>query len=92
MLLVFLSCSSTKNLTDKNIIGKYRVKSYSEGYSTIDLKEDNRFEYIWKTIGLIGGTTYGTWERDGNKIILNSDFQKDYEIIRTDNKNQTLSQ
>lgn len=87
MLLVFVSCSSTKNLTDKDLIGKYRFEFDYWVYSTIDLKEDNTFEYEW-IAGLTGGTTYGTWKRERNKIILNSELKKpkDYEIIRADNK------
>lgn len=87
MLLTFVSCSSTKNLTDKDLIGKYRFEFDYWVNSTIDLKEDNTFEYEW-IAGLTGGTTHGTWKRERNKIILNSDLQKsdDYEIIRTDNK------
>jgi hypothetical protein len=87
VIFIFISCSSTENLTDRDVIGEYRIKSYSKGYSTIDLRENNSFEYNWRTIGLIGGTNYGVWRREGNKIILNSDFQNDYNIIRTDNIN-----
>lgn len=87
LLLIFVSCSSTKNLTDKDLIGKYQFEFDYWVNSTIDLKENNTFQYEW-VAGLSGGTTYGTWKREKNKIVLNSEKQriKNYEVIRTDNK------
>jgi hypothetical protein len=90
--LIFISCSSTKNLTREQIIGRYQWNGVYGVISTIKLKADQSFEYNWQ-IGLIGGTTFGTWEREGSKIILNSELQpfengiETFEIIKAERKN-----
>lgn len=87
--LTLLSCSSTKKLMNKDIIGKYQWKGIYGVGSSIELKKDKTFEYNWQT-GLVWGTTFGTWKREGKKIILNSELQpspsgiEDYEIIKTE--------
>jgi len=89
--LIFVSCSSTKHLTSEQIIGKYQWDGFYGVGSTIELKEDQTFEYNWQA-GLIWGTTFGTWEREGTKIILNSEIQpsengiENFEIIRTERR------
>jgi hypothetical protein len=93
--LIFISCSSTKNLTAERIIGKYQWNGIYGVGSTIELKADQTFEYNWQT-GLIWGTTIGTWEIEGAKITLNSELQpsengiETFEIIKTE-KNHTDS-
>ncbi len=79
-------------MTTNDIVAKYQWKEdiYGVG-SSIELKENQTFEYNWQT-GLIGGTTCGTWKREGNKISLKSEFQPsqkgtDYEIIKSENHN-----
>jgi hypothetical protein len=91
-ILIFVSCSSNKNLTNEQVIGKYqRNGNYGLEY-TIELKEDQTFEYNWQ-MGLISGTTFGTWKKEETKIIFNSERQpsekgiEDYEIIMTEKKN-----
>ncbi|NEV95065.1 carboxypeptidase-like regulatory domain-containing protein [Psychroflexus sp. YR1-1] len=95
-ILIFISCSSTKNLTTDHIIGKYQWNGIYGIGSTIELKADQTFEYNWQT-GLIRGTTFGTWEKDGTQITLNSNLQppengiENFEIIETEkNKSDSL--
>jgi hypothetical protein len=75
-LFLILSCSSSKQVNDSDIIGKYSYKASGYGIgSTIEFKEDKTFTYTWVT-GLLNGTTEGTWSVLGKKIILNSDRKK----------------
>jgi hypothetical protein len=89
--LIFVSCSTTKNITTEQIIGKYQWSGVYGVGSTIEIQEDQTFEYNWQA-GLMRGTTFGTWERDGNKIILTSEMQpskngiENFEIISTERK------
>ena len=91
--LIFISCSSTKNLTTQQITGKYKWNGIYGIGSTIELKADQTFEYN-SQIGLIGSTTFGTWEKEGIQITLNSNLQPpengidNYEIIETE-KNES---
>lgn len=93
--MIFVSCSTTKNLTTEQIIGKYQWNGIYGAESTIELKADQTFKYNWQT-GLIGGTTFGTWEREGAKIILNSELQpsengiQKFEITNTGSKKSDL--
>lgn len=75
-LFLLLGCSSSKQVNDSDIVGKYSHKA--SGYdigSTIEFKEDKTFNYTWVT-GLLNGITEGTWSVSGKKIILNSDRKK----------------
>jgi hypothetical protein len=78
-------------LTTEQISGKYQWNGVYGIGSTIELKTDQTFEYNWQT-GLIGGTTFGTWEKEGTRITLNSNLQppkngtEDFEIIETEKK------
>ena len=77
-------------MTTEQVIGKYQwVTRLPELGSTIELKADQTFEYNWQT-GLILGTTFGTWEREGTKITLNSKLQpnKNCDIIKKSSRNQ----
>lgn len=78
-------------MTTEQIIGKYQWNGIYGIGSTIELKADQTFEYNWQS-GLILGTTFGTWEKEGTKITLNSHLQppengiEDFEIIETEKK------
>jgi hypothetical protein len=75
-LFLTLGCSSSKQLNDSDILGKYSYIASCYGIgSTIEFKEDKTFTYAWVT-GLLNGTTEGTWSVSGKKIILNSDRKK----------------
>lgn len=51
---------------NKDIIGKYQWKGIYGVGSSIELKKDKTFEYNWQT-GLVWGTTFGTWKREGKR-------------------------
>ncbi|MFY7987733.1 MAG: hypothetical protein ACOVNP_02535 [Flavobacterium sp.] len=74
-LFLLLGCSSSKQVNDYDIVGKYSYKGVYGVGSTIEFKEDRTFIYTWVT-GLLNGTTEGTWSVSGKKIILNSDRKK----------------
>ena len=84
-------------MTTEQIVGKYQWNGVYGVGSTIKLEADQTFEYNWQT-GLIGGTSIGTWKKEGNKITLNSDLQppekgiQNFEIIETTkNESDSLS-
>ena len=84
-------------MTTEQIVGKYQWNGVYGVGSTIKLEADQTFEYKWQT-GLIGGTSIGTWKKEGNKITLNSDLQppekgiQNFEIIETTkNESDSLS-
>lgn len=91
MLLILMSCSTTKNLTENKLIGTYHWKGIYGVGASIELKKDGVFEYNWVT-GLINGTSIGTWTVEGRKLILNSDLQPDtdFEIIRVEQRDTSL--
>ncbi|MBL1281053.1 MAG: hypothetical protein COA33_012305 [Fluviicola sp.] len=78
-------------MTSKQIIGKYQRSGFYDVGSTIELKDDESFEYNWWG-GLNNGTTYGTWELEGDEITLNSTLQpvtdelETYEVIKVNSK------
>ena len=75
-LFLILGCSSSMQLNDSAVVGKYSYKAAGYGVgSTVEFKEDKTFTYTWVT-GLINGTTEGTWSVSGKKIILNSDRKR----------------
>ena len=75
-LFLILGCSSSEQLNDSSVVGKYSYEAAGYGVgSTIEFKEDKTFTYTWVT-GLLNGTTEGTWAVSGKKIILNSDRKK----------------
>ncbi|MDX9705821.1 MAG: hypothetical protein RBT46_08970 [Weeksellaceae bacterium] len=74
-LFLILGCSSSKEVSDSDIVGKYSYKGIYGVSSGIEFKEDKTFTYTWVT-GLLNGTTEGTWSVSGKKIILNSDRKK----------------
>ena len=74
-LFLLLGCSSSKQVSDSDIFGKYSYKGVYGVGSGIEFKEDKTFAYTWVT-GLLNGTTEGTWTVSGKKIILNSDRKK----------------
>lgn len=83
-------------MTAEQLLGKYQWHGFYGIASNITLNKDSTFIYNWQT-GLIGGTTSGTWQREGAKITLNSDIQptengtEDYEIIEAKkNKSESL--
>ena len=86
-ILTLVSCSTTKNLTENKLLGKYYWNGVYGVGASIELKNNGVFEYKWVT-GLGGGTTNGTWTLEGRKIKFNSEIQpdsnlnKDYEIIK----------
>jgi hypothetical protein len=90
-----MSCSTTKDLKEKKLLGKYSWKGIYGVAASIELKNDGIFEYNWVT-GLISGTTNGTWTFDGQKINLNSEIQpdnnlnKDFEIILIEQSDTSL--
>jgi hypothetical protein len=80
-LFLILGCTSSKQLNDFAAVGKYSYKATGYGVSlTIEFKEDKTFVYDWE-VGLVGGTTEGTWSISGNKIFLNSN-RKESELIK----------
>ncbi len=89
LIILFFSCKSIK-IEKEEIIGKHQYHGIYGVASNITLKEDNTFTYHWQT-GLIGGTTNGNWELNGNKLILNSDKQpvkeEDFKIRERDETN-----
>lgn len=74
-LFLLLGCSSSKQVSDFDIVGKYSYKGIYGVSSGIEFKEDKTFTYTWVT-GLLNGTTEGTWSVSGKKIILNSERKK----------------
>ena len=75
-LFLILGCSSSEQLNDSAVVGKYSYKAAGYGIgSTVEFKKDKTFTYTWVT-GLINGTTEGTWSISGKKIILNSERKK----------------
>ena len=75
-LFLIIGCSSSMQLNDSAVVGKYSYKAAGYGVgSTVEFKEDKTFTYTWVT-GLINGTTEGTWSVSGKKIILNSDRKR----------------
>jgi hypothetical protein len=79
-LFLILGCSSSRELHNSNILGKYSYKGIYGVGSTIEFKEDKTFTYTLVT-GLLKGTTEGTWTSSRNKIILNSN-RKESEVIK----------
>ena len=78
---LILGCSTSKQLNDSDVVGKYSYKATGYGVGlTIEFKEDKTFIYDWE-VGLVGGTTEGTWSISGNKIFLNSN-RKESELIK----------
>lgn len=66
-----VGCASIIPISTNKVVGEYVWHgTYGVGAS-IKLNADHTFQYEWET-GLIGGTTYGAWEIDHNRIILNS--------------------
>ncbi|MDX1447013.1 hypothetical protein [Lishizhenia sp.] len=87
ILSIIISCSSTKHLPHEQIIGTYISNDIFYGVSEeIELKANQGFEYNWDQ-GLLEGSTFGKWKREGNYIILNSNKQVNevppFEIIET---------
>ena len=83
--MALLSCSSSKNLKTEKAIGKYGRNPFYGLVKTIELRNDQTFEYNWVT-GLLSGKTIGSWEIKENKIILNSEVQplkesEKYEVL-----------
>ena len=75
IVLTFLfGCSPTKELTETDMYGRYRLKSVHGHGTNISLMADNTFEYNWHG-GLISGQTLGRWEIKGKNLILNSHKQ-----------------
>ena len=75
-LFLILGCSSSEQLNDSAVVGKYSYKAAGYGIgSTVEFKKDKTFTYTWVT-GLINGTTEVTWYISGKKIILNSERKK----------------
>lgn len=98
-ILIYLlctSCSTTKTLLRKEVTGKYYWSSIYGVHSTIQLNDDNTFEYKWTT-GLISGTTIGDWNIDGKKMELNSsiqpidDEQNNFDLIKGFSNSDSLS-
>lgn len=80
-LFLIFGCSSSEQLNDSAVVGKYSYKAAGYGIgSTVEFKKDKTFTYTWVT-GLINGTTEGTWSISGNKIFLNSN-RKESELIK----------
>ena len=95
--MILLSCSTTTKITLEQITGKYHWSNIYGVHSTIQLNENKTFEYKWQA-GLIQGITYGSWNRSGKKIILNSeiqpsdDKQNNFEILKfASGKSDSLS-
>jgi len=95
--LVVISCSSTKNITDKDIVGEYEFRASDDIYGVrarMEFNVDHTFNYM-RNMGsydvVVWEQSCGLWQRDKNKIILNSELQPfpdsipNYEIIRTEN-------
>ena len=55
-------------------MGKYQWHGIYGAASNITVKKDSSFIYHWQQ-GLIGGTTEGTWNLQGDTLILNSTRQ-----------------
>ena len=80
-LFLILGCSSSKQLNNSDVVGKYSYKATGYGVSsTVEFKEDKTFIYTWVT-GLLKGTTEGTWSFLDNKIVLNSNRKKS-EVVK----------
>ncbi len=95
-LFLILGCSSSKQVNDSDIVGKYSYKASGYGIgSRIEFNEDKTFIYTWVT-GLLKGTTEGTWSISGKKIVLNSELKKSdvikFKILdNSDNKSDFYS-
>lgn len=95
LILSLGSCSATKDLTEEKVLGKYRWKDIYGVGASINLKSNGVFEYSW-AIGLMSGTTRGTWTLEGRIINLNSESQpdsnpdKDSEIINTEHNSTNV--
>lgn len=73
-LIILMSCSTSKNLTEDDILGKYVWLEFEGWPRSFELKKEGVFEYIWVT-GVKRGTTIGTWTMEGSIIKLNSEMQ-----------------
>ena len=74
VIILLGSCYVNREINRQDLLGKYELNR--EGYAvseTIELYEDNTFEYIW-VAGLNSGVTKGTWTLDENKIIFISNL------------------
>lgn len=87
-----MSCSLSKNISEKELTGTYQWSGIYGVGATIELKKDGVFEYNW-VAGLTSGTTKGKWTCEARTIKLNSDLQPginstpDFEIIKTEKGN-----
>ncbi len=87
--LFFASCSVNKNLTHEQLFGKYRRNPIYGVSNSIELKSDLTFIYDWQA-GLMNGRTYGKWEVNGNRIVLNSEQKPpeyNYEVLKINSLN-----
>lgn len=87
LLLFLIACSTSRHLTNKEICGKYVWNGMVYGVSSEIILNDNQsFEYNWLH-GLIKGRTLGTWKKEGQFIVLNSNIQANdvnpFEILET---------
>ncbi|MDA7501866.1 carboxypeptidase-like regulatory domain-containing protein [Chitinophagales bacterium] len=95
ILLLFASCLSSRKLSTEQVIGKYHWNGIYGVASNIELSVDHTFEYNWQA-GLSGGTTLGTWTKEGSKITLDSDQQPSevpsdaFEIVNASSTNSNL--
>ena len=80
-LFLILGCSTSKQLNDSDVVGRYSYEATGYGVgSTVEFNEDKTFIYTWVT-GLLKGTTEGTWSFSDNKIVLNSNRKKS-EVVK----------
>lgn len=94
IIILFFSCSQTKNLTLDEIVGEYKwtaLASY-DIIGSLVISSDYSFNYKWQ-VGLLSGNTTGKWKLNGDQLILNSDKQptsQDY-LIQKKEFNKTDS-
>jgi len=91
---LFISCSSTKNISIDKIEGKYYWRSIYGVGESIEFKSDSTFIFKWQQ-GLNSGLTKGNIELKGKTINLNSELKKDslsYELIIPEQKQSEFYQ
>lgn len=92
LITMGLGCFSYKNICNDDIIGKYSYRGVYGVSAELEVQKDGTFIYNWQE-GLIFGVTKGTWLRDNNTLVLNSEKQPDpdtlYQILEYGKREQS---
>lgn len=86
LIISLSSCAVNKNIPMDELVGEYQYEGEYGITSSIAIKSNRQFVYKWSA-GLNSGTTIGTWQQEGEHLLLNSKKQpgeritQQYEIV-----------